>query len=275
MIFLPLVVLMTAQAFDWQGHRGARGLYPENTIGAMRVALTYPLITTLELDVVISADGEVVVSHEPWLAEEICVGAKAKETNLYKLSYQEIAKFDCGSKPHPRFPRQKNVRETKPLLKTLLTEVNKLRPTIPYNIEIKSLPENEQAGYQPSIDVFTDMVIQTIQSVMSLERVHIQSFDWRVLRYLHSRYPTVKTVALTEKENVSAIDVTKALGFTPTVFSPHYKTITVDSVKAFQQAQMKVIPWTVNGASDMNKLVEMGVDGIITDYPDLIFPVPH
>lgn len=278
-ILCAIFFISTAAAsFDWQGHRGARGLYPENTIGAMREALAYPNITTLELDVIIAKDGEVVVSHEPWLAEEICLGldgkpVKEKSVNLYKLTSAEIAQFDCGSKPHPRFPQQKKLKATKPLLKDLLSEINKTHPKIPFNIEIKSLPEDEKAGFQPNVKVFTDKVIATIKGVVDLSRVHIQSFDWRVLKYLKATYPEVKTVALTEDEKFSAKSVLKELGFIPTVFSPYFKNLTKSLVDEFQRSGMKVIPWTVNEVTDMRQIISMGVDGIITDYPDRTFPV--
>lgn len=276
-LLLTLTCTLSASAFDWQGHRGARGLYPENTVGAMREALSYPIVTTLELDVVISKDGEVVVSHEPWMSEEICLDAsgnpvKEKAVNLFQLTAAEIAEYDCGTKPHPRFPQQKKIKAHKPVLKDLLADINKTHPNIPFNIEIKSLPADEKAGFQPDVKTFTDKVIATIKSQIDLSRVHIQSFDWRVLKYLKSKYPLVKTVALTEDEKFSPKTVLSALGFIPTVFSPYYKNLTKPLVSEFQRNGMKVIPWTVNEPAEMRLMINMGVDGIITDYPNKIFP---
>lgn len=264
-------------AFDWQGHRGARGLYPENSIGAMKEALKYP-ITTLELDVVVSADGEVVVSHEPWMSAEICLDPKGKPVkektvNLYKLTYSEIQKYDCGSKKHPRFPLQKNVKTEKPLLRTLLRESEKAiadaKLKIDYNIEIKSTPEDEREGFQPSVAEFSDKVIREIAAVVDMSRVTVQSFDWRVLKYIKLNHPNVKTVALIE-ESYRPEQIFKMLGFKPTVFSPDYKLLKADHVKYFQSQGVKVIPWTVNDVADMVKVKALGVDGIITDYPDRI-----
>ena len=271
------IITLSSHAFDWQGHRGARGLYPENTIGAMREALSFPLVTTLELDVIISQDGEVIVSHEPWMGEEICLGldgkpVKEKAINLYKLTAAEIAKYDCGSKIHPRFSDQKKVKESKPRLKDLLAAINKTHPKIPFNIEIKSLPEDEKAGFQPDIKTFTDKVIAAIKSEIDISRTHIQSFDWRVLKYIKAKYPGVKTVALTEAEKFTAKEVLKDLGFIPTVFSPYFKNLTKPLVEEFQRNGMKVIPWTVNEPADMREMISIGVDGIITDYPNRIFP---
>lgn len=273
----PLVLsLLTTVAFsaefDWQSHRGARGLYPENTVGAMKEALKYPVVTTLELDVVVSKDGEVVVSHEPWMSDEICLDSKGKVFkgrihNIYKMNYREIASFDCGSKKHPRFPEQKKVKEVKPLLKDLLASLKSAN--LPFNIEIKSLPEDEAAGFQPDVASFSDKVLSVINQHLTLDQFTIQSFDWRVLKYIHHKNPKVKLVALRE-EKYKAQDVVKELGFDPAVFSPDYKLLTKEDIEFFQKKGIKVIPWTVNTTEEMTKLKKMGVDGIITDYPNRI-----
>lgn len=278
---LALFILFTvtnAFAIDWQGHRGARGLYPENTIGAMEEALKYP-VTTLELDVVLSKDNKVVVSHEPWMSEEICKDpkgnpVKGRSHNIYKLNYTEIAKYDCGSKIHPRFPQQIKVSTGKPQLVTLLETTEPLlkklnRTNVSYNIEIKSLPEDERAGFQPDVKTFSDTVVRTIKGLLPESRFTVQSFDWRVLKYIHEAYPDVRLVALKEGSMAPA-DVIKELGFRPYVFSPYYKDLKAEHVDEFHKLGMKVIVWTVNEVSDMGKMLKMKVDGIITDYPNLI-----
>jgi glycerophosphoryl diester phosphodiesterase len=244
----------------------------------MLEALNYP-ITTFELDVVVSKDGAVVVSHEPWMHPEICLDPKGKElkgkeVNLYKLTLEEIQQYDCGSRPHPRFPRQKKIRETKPalgqLLSTLEAELKKRnRSEMSYNIEIKSTPEDEKEGYQPGIKVFSDLVIAEVLKHLPAARFTIQSFDWRVLKYLHEKYPHVSLVALREAP-YEAGKIEGELGFWPAVFSPDYKLLTKEDVAYFHSKKVKVIPWTVNSVEEMKKLQAMGVDGIITDYPDLI-----
>lgn len=273
-----LLFPLSAWALDWQGHRGARGLYPENTIGAMMEAMKYPAVTTLELDVVVSKDGQVVVSHEPWMADEICLDPQGKpvsgkSVNLYRLDHAAIAQYDCGSKPHPRFPLQKKIKEHKPTLKALLAEteaaMKRTGKSLGYNIEIKSTVEDERDGFQPQVTEFTDKVLAVIRAQLPLTRVHIQSFDWRVLRYLHQKYPAVQTVALIE-ESYEPQAALKALGFHPTVFSPYFKNLTAQHVKHFQGLGIKVIPWTVNEVAEMRQVRALGVDGIITDYPDRI-----
>ena len=281
--YLLIALLITPHAFgiDWQGHRGARGLYPENTIGAMLEALKYP-ITTLELDVVISKDKQVIVSHEPWMSEEICLdphGKKieGKKHNLYQLSQEEIVKYDCGSIPHPRFPKQQKVSVGRPSLGKLLevTEEalkNLNRTNVQYNIEIKSTPEDEKSGYQPGIPEFSELVIKTILEKIPVSRFVIQSFDWRVLKYVHQKYPEIKLSALYEGEIAPAVLIFE-LGFNPSIYSPHYLALKKEHVEGYHKSGIKVIPWTVNDAQVMHSLLEMGVDGIITDYPDLISEV--
>jgi glycerophosphoryl diester phosphodiesterase len=274
-ILTILFLCKTYAAFDWQGHRGARGLYPENTINGMKEALKFP-ITTLEMDVVISKDERVVVGHEPWMSEEICLDPKGKpvkeqQINLYALNYAQIKLYDCGSKKHPRFPQQKKVPEFKPLLGELLTSLESSK--IRYNIEIKSTPENEKSGYQPDYKKFSNLVVAEITKHISPDRLTIQSFDWRVLKYLHESYPDIELVALRET-NYIAKNILDELGFSPSVFSPDWKLLTAADVEFFHAKKIKVVPWTVNNLEDMKKMIYMGVDGIITDYPNLIIEIP-
>lgn len=278
MKFLVFLFSFSAFAFDWQGHRGARGLYPENTIGAMEEALKYP-VTTLELDVVLSKDHKVVVSHEPWMGEEICLDLKRKEIkkkkfNLYKMNYEEIQKFDCGSRIHPRFPEQKKISLGKPTLDALLLTTEEIlkklnRADVQYSIEIKSSPENEREGFQPDIKTFSDDVLKSIKNIIPTSRFSIQSFDWRVLKYIHSQYPDVRMVALFEG-SFRPENVVKEIGFKPYVFSPYFKFLSKTQVEELHAMGIKVIPWTVNAVEDMEALIKMGVDGIITDYPNKI-----
>lgn len=276
-LILILLIPTLSFAFDWQSHRGARGLYPENTIGAMMVALEYP-INTLEMDVVVTADKKVLVSHEPWMSDEICLDSNKKTFtgkvhNISKIDLKDIQKFDCGSKMHPRFPTQKKIKERKPELGALLTatekKIKESGKTINYSIEIKSTIQDEMADFQPTADHFTDQVMAVVKKHIPAERVMIQSFDWRILRYLHKAYPEFKTVALIE-EKYEPKSVLLKLGFTPTVFSPNYEDLTKEHVDYFHSQKILVIPWTVNDRDSMNKMISFGVDGIITDYPNLI-----
>jgi len=281
-LLLLLVTTGLAQtAFDWQGHRGARGLMPENTIPAFQQALDLG-VTTLELDVVVSKDKQVVVSHEPFFSGEICTGpsgkpipkSEEKRHNLYGYTYAEIQQFDCGSRGNPRFPEQRKQPARKPLLSDVIRRMEAYRreknlPHFGYNIEIKSSPAGDNV-FHPGVAEFSDLVYRTITAQLPPERFTLQSFDFRVLKHWHANYPSVKLVALVENLRGVEKNLTE-LGFTPAVYSPYYQLLTgkgaVDKIHALG---MKVIPWTVNNPADMKRLKEWGVDGIITDYPDRI-----
>lgn len=281
-ILIFLIIPLSAFAIDWQGHRGARGLYPENTIGSMKEALKYP-VTTLELDVVITQDKQIIVSHEPWMNPDICFHPerkdfKVREFNLYKMDYEQILLFDCGSKKYQRFPNQVKVVVGKPLLKTLIDEIEmqlkKLDRKVNYNIEIKSTLEDEKKGFQPEYKEMSDLVVKLLLEKLPLERFSLQSFDWRVLKYIHTKYPEISLVALQE-EKMKPEEVLKSLGFEPAVYSPYFKNLNKEAVASFHAKGIKVIPWTVNSVPEMEGLISLGVDGIITDYPNIIEKVQN
>ncbi|MBM3177373.1 MAG: glycerophosphodiester phosphodiesterase [Bacteroidetes bacterium] len=270
--------------FDVQGHRGARGLMPENTIPAFIAALDTG-VTTLEMDLAITRDGLVVVSHEPWMNPLICRPpqginfSNGKDFSLYKMTYEEIKKWDCGSKTHPNFPGQKNQPAIKPLLRDVIAAVedhikSKTRYEVDYNLEIKSAPEGDGI-FHPDPTAFSDLVVKMVDEYLPLERILIQSFDFRVLKYLHERYPQVRLAALTDSKK-PLNDLLAELGFVPDVWSPNYRQLKREDVKKLHQLKpdsrptkkVRVIPWTVNETNEMLSLKGMGIDGLITDYPD-------
>lgn len=268
--------------FDIQGHRGCRGLMPENTIPAMLKALDLG-VTTLEMDVVITKDNKVVVSHEPWMEKEITtkpdgsfIGTtgEAMEYNIYKMDYADVTTFDVGMKPHPRFPQQQKIKVVKPLLSDLIDSVEdylsgKKLPKVQYNIETKCLPAGDNK-YHPQPAEFVELLMAVIKEKKIEDRVIIQSFDFRSLKYLHEKYPSIKTAMLIEdSEEKNFNGQLESLGFTPAIYSPNYTMVDEDMVKHCHEKGIKIIPWTVNDMKQIKKLRKMGVDGIITDYPDL------
>lgn len=265
--------------FDIQGHRGARGHYPENTIEGMIRALQMGA-TTLEMDVVVTADSQVVVSHEPWISAEICLDANGdtlpddpERYNIYQMRYEEVKAFDCGRKPHPRFPDQEKVRTRKPLLLHLLQEVELYReagklPPVYYNIEIKSHPDGDGI-FHPAPALFTAMVLRVIDAENLLNRVTIQSFDPRTLEYARLYAPNLSIALLVESEHPLK-DYEKMLSFTPAIFSPNYELVDSDMVEWAHKRGMQIIPWTVNTPAAIEKMIQLGVDGIISDYPDRV-----
>ncbi len=268
-------------ALDKQGHRGCRGLMPENTIPAMIHALDLG-VTTLEMDVVITKDKKVILSHEPWFGQEITtlpngkyMGDRVERTyNINWMTYEQTKDFDVGMKPHPRFPQQKKMKATKPLLSEVIDSVRKemmirKRPFPYYNIETKTNPEFDGV-FHPKVEEFVELLMGVIKEKQIEEMVIIQSFDYRTLQYLHQHYPHIKTAMLVEDFDKRSFDEqVKRLGFTTTIYSPHYSLVTEQLVKQCHAKGMRLIPWTVNDKKKIEELEALGVDGIITDYPNL------
>lgn len=282
-IFFPLILF--SQNFDIQGHRGCRGLLPENSIEAMKRAIDLG-VTTLEMDVVISKDKQVFLSHEPFLSHEICLDknkneiteANERSYNLYQMNYDEIKTCDCGSKIHPRFLDQQKLETYKPLLSDVIYFVEEyisklqkgdLGKKIYYNIETKSDPKGDGI-YHPEPKEFVDLLISVLKNTTISDRVYIQSFDVRTLQYLYQKYPKYKTVLLVENK-MSIEENLKTLGFKPNVYSPEFILLDEKKVKLLHKKGIKVIPWTVNKTEDMQKVISYGVDGLITDYPNRYF----
>ena len=267
--------------FDKQGHRGCRGLMPENTIPAMLKALDLG-VTTFELDVVITKDNKVILSHEQWFGQEITtkpdgtyMGAREeRKFNIYWMTYEQTKTFDVGMKPHPRFPQQQKMKVTKPLLADVIDSVNRAmmtrkRPFPYYNIETKTNPEFDGV-FHPKPAEFVELLMAVIKEKGIEEQVIVQSFDFRTLQYLHQHYPTIKTAMLIEDfDKRSLAGQLKALGFIPTIYSPAYQLVNAELIKKCHSQKIKVIPWTVNDKETIDKLKAMGVDGLISDYPNL------
>jgi glycerophosphoryl diester phosphodiesterase len=264
--------------FDLQGHRGARGLKPENTIPAFLTALEYG-VTTIELDLAVTKDGQLVVSHEPWMSSTICLQPDGslisekdqRQFNIYQMMYEEVRRFDCGSKGNETFPEQEKIALAKPLLKDVIIAVedhikNFTQYEVDYNVEIKSSPEGD-TKFHPKPEEFSDMVYNLLDQYLPMSRVVIQSFDFRVLKYWHKKYPEVRLAVLIE--NIKPISTNLAnLGFIPSVYSPYFKLLTKVKIDYLHNRKIRIIPWTVNDSADMERMKNWGVDGLITDYPD-------
>jgi glycerophosphoryl diester phosphodiesterase len=283
LMLATLSTLAQKPAFDLEGHRGCRGLMPENTVPAFLKALDLG-VTTLEMDVVISADKQVVVSHEPYFNADITLKPdgqrvdrkEQKQLNLYQMPYAEIKKYDVGSVGNPNYPEQEKVKTYKPLLSEVIREAEAYRkkknlPAFHYNIEIKSVP-SEYGTYQPEPAVFSDLVYKQILEQLPLELVIIQSFDFAVLKHWKAqidagKYRKVRLSALVE--NLRGPDKhLEELGFLPDIYSPYFRLLSSEKINKLHEKGIKVVPWTVNKPDDMKQLMEWGVDGLITDYPN-------
>jgi glycerophosphoryl diester phosphodiesterase len=266
---------------DLQGHRGCRGLMPENTFGAMLKALQLG-VTTLEMDVVITADNQVILSHEPFFSHEITTkqnGEYVSETeernlNIYKLQYDSILLYDVGLKPHPRFAEQKKERAVKPLLSTIFElvkkhcEANKIALPM-FNIETKCLPISDDI-YHPKPEKFVALLMKIIKDNKMEKNVIIQSFDNRTLQEVHKNYTNILTALLIEdNDKRNFAQQLSDLGFNPTFYSPHYNLVNQALIKQCNIKNIFVIPWTVNDVPTMQRLKNLGVFGLISDYPNL------
>lgn len=278
-LFFNVIELTAQKKLIKEGHRGCRGLMPENTITSMKKALDLG-VDVLEVDVVISADNQVVVSHDPYMAAAFCLKpngdtisvAEQKDIILYRIPYSEIKKYDVGSRSHAEFPQQQHFKAYKPLLAELIDSTDAYArhhgmPPPRYNIEIKSNPKTDGI-HQPVPEVFVDLVLDVCRSKNIMQRMNIQSFDVRPLQAIRRIDPNIELAYLTANAKTIADNI-KDLGFTPQIYSPHYKTVTRDAVMYCHKEGMRIIPWTVNTKPEIDALIELGVDGIITDYPNL------
>lgn len=290
-----------ADALDIQGHRGARGLAPENTLPAFARSLAIG-VTTLELDCAITKDGVVVVSHDPAFNPDITRGPDGKwlqETGpaLWRLDFRDTQRYDVGrinpaSAYAKRWPEQRPVDGTRvPRLADLFALVRKSgNETIRFNIETKISPLAPGETTMP--EDFARKLISAVRSAGMAGRTAVQSFDWRTLQVVQKEAPEIPTVYLTvEKGFMDSIQRDKPVspwtagfhvsrhgGSIPrmvkaaggAVWSPYHAETTRDQVKEAQSLGLKVVVWTVNDPADMRRLIEWGVDGIISDRPDLL-----
>ncbi len=267
--------------FDAQGHRGARGLLPENTVAAMLRALDEGM-TTLELDLSVTQDGVLVLSHEPWMSAEICshpdessvTDGEAESLLIYRMPLADVQAFDCGSRGHARFPDQQALALSKPTLADVIAASDAHarttdRPLPFYNVETKSRPTWD-GDRHPAPDAFAALVIETAQQAGVLERTTIQSFDVRTLQSARRLDPRVPLALLVDDgaPYETPRQGAAVLGFAPDVWSPFDAFVTPERVREAHAMGMRVVPWTVNETGRMRELIAMSVDGLITDYPD-------
>jgi glycerophosphoryl diester phosphodiesterase len=271
-----------SQDFDLQGHRGARGLLPENTIPGFLKAADLG-VDTIELDLVVTGDRQLLISHEPWFNHLISTkpnGMPVTEEeqmdyNIFEMTYAEIQQFDVGKRGNPNFPAQTPVEAIKPLFKDAIRTIEKYiseneLPPVAYNIETKSNPD-QYGIYYPHPDEFAQLLYDELSGLNEefnlLGRVTVQSFDPATL--IEFRKLNEQTaIAMLVHTTAPMESFIEALGFTPEVWSPDYRLITPELILKAHERNMDVIPWTVNTISEMQQLLELGIDGIITDYPD-------
>jgi len=280
LFFFQLIRIQAQVNFDLQGHRGARGDYPENSIAGFIHAI-HCGVQTLELDVVFTKDGQVVVSHEPWISGEICFDSLGKEIhssqeksfNIYEMSYEQVVKFDCGLKFHPRFPSQNKLPTAKPLLSDLIDTVESYIQKqnlnlVNYNIEIKSSSGWDYI-FNPGVKKMCDIIWSLVKEKQLQNRVIIQSFDFRVLQYFKSELNHPVQLSFLWEKPMRIKNIDKKLQFTPDIYSPNFNFVSKQMIKKIKARNAKIIPWTINNKMIMHKYYQLGCDGLITDFPCL------
>lgn len=230
------------------------------------------------MDVVVSKDGLLVVSHEPWMNESICSlndeklkGNIKEQHNIYQLTYEQIKKYDCGSHGNERYPEQKKIAATKPLLSEVIDTVekyiaaNRLK-SVYYNIEIKSTSDGDDV-FHPKPKEFSNLLYNLLKKKNVLQKSTVQSFDVRTLQAMKQIDSTVALALLVFNADGVKKNL-ETLGFIPHIYSPNFALVNKALIRQCHQKNMLIIPWTVNDQKKMKQLKKLGVDGLITDYPD-------
>ncbi|MCW3085642.1 MAG: hypothetical protein JWP12_3008 [Bacteroidetes bacterium] len=259
------------------GHRGFRGHFPENTLTAFKEAAKLG-VDAIEMDIIISKDSQVVVSHEPWFNYKICSEPDGeqvrsrKQHNLHTLTYAQIRQYDCGKRGNPGFPEQAKIPEYKPLLSEVIEGVEQYckdnhLPLIQYNIEIKSGKLGD-GKYHPAPAEIARLLNNVLKKYGIGGRILIQSFDVRSLQAMHQLDPSLRIGLLVANFGSVAHNIHR-LGFTPYMYNPALKLVSAKTVQQVHEKGAKIIVWTVNSPADMKRLILLGVDGLITDYPNI------
>lgn len=262
-------------------HRCGAGLMPENTIAAAKNAMDLGA-DTLEFDLQVSKDMQVVVSHEAYFHYRYSTRPDGSEVHrsdekeyLYKLPYETISQYDVGLKPVKSKPEQENLAASKPLASDLIDFAEDYsHKAVNYNIEIKSLDRKDEGELWPDYKTFCDLCMSLLISKNLGKRLIIQSFDERALNYIHEKWPEVTISYLTGViDMVNLNRLFSGLTFTPEWWSPELHTVTKRNVRWCHEHGVKVVPWTADSEKEIRRLQECGVDAIISNYPDRLVQV--
>ena len=268
-------------AFFKVGHRGTRGLMPENTIPAMEKGIEVGA-NTVELDVHISKDGQVLVYHDESFNPDYTSmpdGSdipkdQRKRYTFYQMDYPEIRKFIIGRKDYPAFPQQQRMDCYTPLLGEMIDSVEAFTKShhlqdVYWLVEIKS-KEKTDGFEQPVPEEYIKILMPVLDAKHLGKRLIVQSFDMRPLQVIHRLRPDISLGFLTDDKNATFDDNIAKLGFIPAFYNPNYHLVTATLVKQCHDKQILIEPWTVETPDVMQQMKALGVDGIITDYPNLL-----
>jgi glycerophosphoryl diester phosphodiesterase len=242
------------------GHRGARAMRPENTIPAFEYAIDAG-VDALEMDMAVTKDNVIVISHDPILHGPVCTGPQ-QSVVIHELTFDQVRQWDCGAVQNPLFRKQKTMPGTRiPTLDEVFSLAG--RGGFDFNIETKSFPKKPE--YTPPPEEFVRLVLEEIRKYKVEKRVILQSFDFRTLRAMKKLAPEIRLSALTENDQRDFPVIAREAQ--AGIISPNYKLVSSEKVAAAHAAGLEVIPWTVNAPADWDRLIKAGVDAIITDDP--------
>ena len=266
---IELMPTLDGGSLDVQGHRGYRGLYPENTMAAFRAAVELQ-VPTLELDVQITRDGVLVVHHDPRLNRSLCVhddGRPVGNLRLSQIDFAALADIDCGSRSNRKFPDQRTVsRERIPRLDQVLELADQTDYSVRWSIEIKM--KDSRSGH--TAEQLAALVVESVRAGGLEDRTIIQSFEPEVLLAVAELAPKMGRAILVRSPGAYDRSVESSRA---TILSPRYDGLTAAAVERFHQRGIAVIPWTANNPKIIRRLISWGVDGIISDYPDRVLQV--
>jgi glycerophosphoryl diester phosphodiesterase len=242
------------------GHRGARAMRPENTLPAFEYAIAQG-VDALELDMAVTKDNVLVVSHDPALEPPVCTGPQPKAV-IHTLTLADVKQWDCGKVQNPNFKTQQTVPGTR---MPTLDEVFSLAPkgNFLFNIETKIFPDHPELTPPPA--EFVQLVLAQIRKHHLESRVILQSFDFRTLHEMKLADPRIPLSALYEGTPKDFTEIAKEAG--AGIVSPQFKLVTPEQVRKAHAAGLQVVPWTADTPADWDQLIAAGVDAIISDDP--------
>ena len=242
------------------GHRGARAVYPENTIPAFQYAIGMG-VDFLEMDVAATKDNVLVISHDPHINPEICTGPHTGVA-IHELTLAELREYDCGALKNPHFSKQHPIPGTRiPTLDAVLDLAQ--GNSVQFNIEIKSFPDHPELT--PSPEIFSKMLLDVVRKHHLESRSIVQSFDFRILHAMKRLAPEIRLAALWEGGPQPFVAIARSAQ--AGIVAPAFHLVTPEQVQASHAAQLAVVPWTSNTPRDWQRLIDAGVDAIITDDP--------
>ncbi|RZK36274.1 MAG: glycerophosphodiester phosphodiesterase [Hymenobacter sp.] len=262
------------------GHRGCRGLRPENTLPAFLYAVALG-VDVLELDVVISQDQQVVVSHEPWLSAQLgrdplgqlIDPTQEQQYNMYQLPYATIRRCSVGEWQHPGFPEQQPILSYRPLLREVLQQATAasqhLGRPLSFSVELKASPSGDDI-FHPQPPHFVNLVVAELQAAGAIERTTLLSFDPRILQAAQQANPSLPLCLLIEDHLPALGTLFSALGFEPDVLGPDFHLLSTDVVQDIRAdyPKLRIVPWTVNTDEAFATVLTWRTEAITTDYPD-------